>query len=149
MSNKKELLIVLGVLVIIIVSFIIGLLAGQRNVEKANLQIKKNYNSIPLEMEIREVIVSSSETEIKKYTLSQEEMYVIFNIIDNLTFSNETCDGLPTHIISFNSDGKEGLLTYAIEIYNTTDHIYSGLGEAILTNEQKEQLDKIVNKLYN
>lgn len=149
MSNKNRLFIVLGIIVIIAVSFIIGLFIGQKNAPKADVQITKTDNSIPLKIEIREILGAKSEREIKKYTLNKEEMYVIFNIIDNLTFSNETCDGMATHIISFNSEEKEGFLNYAIEMYDTETHIYSGLGEARITGEQKEQIDKIISKLYN
>ena len=59
----------------------------------------------------------SSVTPIKKYTLNQEEIYVIFNIIDNLTFTNETCDGLPTYYIKYNSEEEDGFITYGIEIF--------------------------------
>ena len=90
----------------------------------------------------------SSETSIKKYTLNQEEIYEIFNIIDNLTFENETCDGLSTYYIKYNSDEEDGFVTYGIEIFDNEYHITSaGNGEAILSNEQKEQLDEIIDKI--
>lgn len=90
----------------------------------------------------------SSVEPAKEYTLNQEEIYTIFSIIDNLTFSNETCDGIPTYIIRYNSQEKEGFITYGIEIFENSYHITSTeSGEAVLSNEQKEQLDKIIEKL--
>ena len=85
-----------------------------------------------------------------KYNLSQEEIYVFLNIIDNLTFSKETCDGMATYYIKYESDGKNSPITYGIETFGDEYHITSnGNGEAVLSNEQKEQLDKIINKVYN
>lgn len=90
----------------------------------------------------------SSVAPAKEYTLNQEEIYTIFSIIDNLTFSNETCDGIPTYFIRYNSQEKEGFITYGIEIFENSYHITSTeSGEAVLSNEQKEQLDKIIEKL--
>lgn len=92
----------------------------------------------------------SSRIPIEKYTLNQEEIYIIFSIIDNLTFSNETCDGVPTYYIRYNSEEKEDFITYGIETFENEYHITSNdKGEAILSKEQKEKIDKIINKLYN
>ena len=45
---------------------------------------------------------------------------------------------------------KEGFLTYGIEKFENEYHITSDeKGEAILSNEQQKQLDKIINKMYN
>ena len=35
-----------------------------------------------------------------------------------MTFSKETCDGIPTYFIKYNSKEKEGFLTYGIEKFN-------------------------------
>lgn len=92
----------------------------------------------------------SSVAPAKEYILNQEEIYTIFSIIDNLTFSNETCDGLPTYFIRYNSQEKEGFITYGIEIYESVYHITSdSKGEAILTAEQKEEIDEIIKKINN
>ena len=139
MNNKNKLFIILGIIVLIVVGFIVGLLVGQKNIQ----------NSIPLQIEIKELVASNTETEIKKYTLTQEEIYIFFDIINNLTFSDITCDGLTTHVISCSSNGKRKLLTYSLEAFNTTYHIKDGGGEAILSDSQRAQLEKIVNKLYN
>ena len=92
----------------------------------------------------------SSAVPARKYTLNQEEIYVIFNIIDNLTFVNETCDGIPTYIISYNSNEKENFISYGIEVFNSEYHITSNeKGEAILSSEQTEKLNEIIKKLNN
>lgn len=92
----------------------------------------------------------SSVAPAKEYILNQEEIYTIFSIVDNLTFSNETCDGLPTYFIRYNSQEKEGFITYGIEIFESEYHIISnGKGEAILSTEQKEKIDEIIKKIDN
>ena len=92
----------------------------------------------------------SSVTPIKKYTLNQEEIYIIFSIIDNLNFSKETCDGLPSYFIKYNSEEKEKFVTYGIELFDKEYHITSNeKGEAILSSEQKEKLNQIIKKLDN
>ena len=92
----------------------------------------------------------SSVVPAKEYILNQEEIYTIFSIIDNLTFSNETCDGLPTYFIRYNSQEKEGFMTYGIEMFESAYHITSNSkGEAILSTEQKEEIDKIIKRIDN
>lgn len=92
----------------------------------------------------------SSVTPMEKYTLNQEEIYVIFNIINKLTFSTETCDGFPDYYINYNSEEENGFVTYGIEIFDNAYHITSdSKGEAILSQEQKEELDKIITKYFN
>lgn len=92
----------------------------------------------------------SSVAPAKEYILNQEEIYTIFSIIDNLTFSNETCDGLATYFIRYNSQEKEGFITYGIETFESEYHIISnGKGEAILSTKQKEKIDEIIKKIDN
>ena len=239
MSSKQKVFIVIGMIIIIGVSFVVGLFIGQQNAPKNDLAIRKvvgqtfyaniesikqyndgsfhinvkglEINDISIDMTWRgekinisdlkegdnisitftdeiindisptpleEVVkiqllrddVEKQENEINnkvttidiqetglssvtppiKYTLNQEEIYTIFSIIDNLTFSKETCDGIPTYFIKYNSKEKEGFLTYGIEKFENEYHITSDeKGEAILSNEQQKQLDKIINKMYN
>ena len=115
------------------------------DVEKQENEINNKVTTI----DIQETGLSSV-TPPKKYTLNQEEIYTIFSIIDNLTFSKETCDGIPTYFIKYNSEEKEGFITYGIEIFENEYHITSEeKGEAILSNEQQKQLDEIINKMHN
>lgn len=100
-------------------------------------------------IDIQETGLSSKAPPIK-YTLNQEEIYTIFSIIDNLTFSKENCDGMVTYFIKYNSEEQEGFITYGIEKFENEYHITSPeKGEAILSNEHQKQLDKIISKMYN
>ena len=96
-------------------------------------------------------IETAFETNEKKvYTLNQEEIYQILDIIENVNFKKETCDGLPNYYIRFNSENEKGFVSYGVEIYNNEYHITSvDKGEAILSNNQKEQLEQIINKYFN
>ena len=249
MSNKQKILIVIGIIVIIGVSFAVGLFVGQKNVTNndlaiskvcgqtfyANIESIKQYNDGSFHLNVKglevndinyrgnftfkvednmdiiwrgekikvsdlavgnnisitftdEILTSisptplqevikvqlldntvketeinnkvttidietnglSSVTPIKKYTLNQEEIYMIFSIIDNLTFSEETYDGIPTYFIKYNSQEKENFVTYGIKVLENSYHITSNeKGEAILSSEQKEELNKIIEKLHN
>ncbi|MCC9261435.1 MAG: hypothetical protein K8V75_03545 [Methanobrevibacter woesei] len=119
----------------------------EEELQKDNRNQESNINNKVTTIDIQTTGLSS-ETSIKKYTLNQEEIYEIFNIIDNLTFSNETCDGLPTYYIKYNSEEENSFVTYGIEIFDDEYHVTSASnGEAILSNEQKEQLDEIIDKI--
>ena len=119
----------------------------EEELQKDNRNQENNINNKVTTIDIQTTGLSS-ETSIKKYTLNQEEIYEIFNIIDNLTFSNETCDGLPTYYIKYNSEEEDSFVTYGIEIFDDEYHVTSASnGEAILSNEQKEQLDEIIDKI--
>ena len=119
----------------------------EEELQKDNRNQENNINNKVTTIDIQTTGLSS-ETSIKKYTLNQEEIYEIFNIIDNLTFSNETCDGLPTYYIKYNSEEEDGFVIYGIEIFDDEYHVTSASnGEAILSNEQKEQLDEIIDKI--
>ncbi len=243
MSIKQKIFVTIGIIVIIGVSFVVGLLVGQKNVSNndtevskvysqtfyANIQSIKQYNDGSIHLNVKglnvndihyrgyftfkvddnidiirgkekikvsdlaigdnisitftdEIINSVSPTPLqevvkvqllnevnnkvttidieetglssvapaKKYTLNQEEIYTIFNIIDNLTFSKETCDGTETYFIKYNSEEEDGFITYGIEVFDDEYHITSeGRGEAILSSEQREQLKQILNKIHD
>ena len=163
MSSKTKILIMVGIIVIVGVSFVIGLLVGKRNMsispmplnEFGKIQIlddKKQENEINNRVTTINIQTTglSSSTPIKEYTLNQEEIYEIFNIIDNLTFINETCDGIPTYFIKYNSEEKENFISYGVEVFNNEYHITSNeKGEAILSSEQTEKLNEIIKKIDN
>ena len=75
-----------------------------------------NINNKVTTISIQETGLSSIAP-AKEYTLNQEEIYTIFSIIDNLTFSNKTCDGLKTYFIRYNRKEYEGVFTYGIELF--------------------------------
>ena len=117
--------------------------------QENNEDKENNINNKVTTIDIQENGLSSA-VPARKYTLNQEEIYVIFNIIDNLTFVNETCDGIQTYIISYNSNEKENFISYGIEVFNSEYHITSNeKGEAILSSEQTEKLNEIIKKLNN
>ena len=101
----------------------------------------KNINSI----EISENGLSSVSP-ARNYMLNKDEMYILANLINNLTFSdpNETCDGISNYIIKYNNED----ITYGIEVYDDVIHIVkAGGGEAVLSNEQSEMVKNIINKV--
>ena len=122
------------------------------------LKIIDDYNEKQVNDEINNRVTTidiqttglSSTTPMKKYTLNQEEIYIVFNIIDNLTFIKETCDGIPTYFIRYNSEEKENFISYGIEVLDNKYHITSNeKGEAILSGEQTKELNEIIKKLDN
>ena len=73
-------------------------------------------------------------------------MYMLANLIDSLSFSkpNETCDGLSNYVIKYNN----GDTTYGIETYEDATHIVrNGGGEAVLNDEQREQVNELLKNL--
>ena len=114
MSNKKKFFIVLGIIVIVAISFILGFFVGKRNVLKTEL---------PLQIEIRGINSELTGIGQKNYTLSQDEIYILLDIITNLNIITGSCDGLPSYIISFNSNDKKDIITLSLEKFNTDYHI--------------------------
>ena len=109
--------------------------------EKRQYLEEKNISSIV----ISEVGYSSARP-AKSYTLNQDEMYTLANLIDSLSFSkpNETCDGLSNYVIKYNN----GDTTYGIETYEDATHIVrNGGGEAVLNDEQREQVNELLKNL--
>lgn len=97
-----------------------------------------------------ETAFENNENGKKAETLNQEEIYEIFNIIDNLKFTKETCDGLPSYYIKYNSENQDGFVIYGVEVYDNEFHITSSeKGEAILSDSQKEQLENIISQNFN
>ena len=116
--------------------------------KKSNIEINDKVTTIDLQT--TGLVSETPMKEYKKYTLNQEEIYEIFNIIDSLKFDSKTCDGLPTYYIQYNSKEENGFVVYGIEIFDNEYHITSqSNGEATLSKEQKEQIDKIISKLDN
>ena len=117
--------------------------------KKNNEKKENNINNKVTTIDIQETGLSSVAP-AKKYTLNQEEIYVIFNIIENVTFINETCDGIPTYFIRYNSEEKENFISYGIEVFDNKYHITSNeKGEAILSGEQTKELNEIIKKIDN
>lgn len=122
------------------------------NYEDFNDEIKKYNEEFEKKQYLEEknislIVISevgySSARPAKSYTLKLDEMYTLANLIDSLTFSNpnETCDGLSNYVIKYNN----GDMTYGIEVYDDVTHIVrNGGGEAVLNDEQREQVNEIL-----
>lgn len=99
-----------------------------------------------------EKISLSDANNTKTCTLNQEEANLIFNIINNSTFTSETCDGLMSYSIKYNYEDESKNKSYGIEDYDDKYHILSSNNiqtvEAIITGKEKEQLDNIINKYF-
>lgn len=125
------------------------------NYEDFNDEIKKYNEEFEKKQYLEEknislIVISevgySSARPAKSYTLKLDEMYTLANLIDSLTFSNpnETCDGLSNYVIKYNN----GDMTYGIEVYDDVTHIVrNGGGEAVLNDEQREQVNEILKNL--
>ena len=161
---KKKLKVIggiLGVIVVLeIVLFIVDCNDFKEEMQKPEMKYEEklqedneykenNINNKVTTIDIQENGLSSV-VPARKYTLNQEEIYVVFDIIDNLTFVNENCDGIPTYIINYNSNEKENFISYGIEVFNSEYHITSNeKGEALLSSEQTEKLNEIIKKINN
>lgn len=136
--NKGLKVIGIVVGIVIVLSFIFFM------VEEKETNVNNKVTTIQLETAF--TINESS----KKYTLNQEDTNIIVDIINNLTYTKETCDGLPKYYIKYNIGNKKEIVTYGIEEYNNGYHItFSGKGEAQLSEFQNEELRKIINKYFN
>ncbi len=126
------------------------------NYEDFNDEIKKYNEEFEKKQYLEEknislIVISevgySSARPAKSYTLKLDEMYTLANLIDSLTFSNpnETCDGLSNYVIKYNN----GDMTYGIEVYDDVTHIVrNGGGEAVLNDEQREQVNELLRKVF-
>ena len=124
--------------IVIVFSFILCM------VEEKETNVNNKVTTIQLENAF------TIDESLKKYTLNQEEIYQIFNIIDNLIYTKETCDGLPKYYIKYNIDNKKENLIYGIEEYDNGYHItFLDKGEARLSEVQNKELRKIINKYFN
>ena len=114
-----------------------------------NLNLENNINNEGITIEI---IGLSDVNNTKTYTLNQAEANEINNIINNATFSSETCDGLMSYSIKYNYEDESKNKSYGIEDYDDKYHILSSNNmqtvEAIISGKEKEQLDNIINKYF-
>ena len=116
----------------------------EKSLEDGEQEKDNNINNKVTTIDIETAFDFDEDTK-KIYTLNQEEIYVIFNIMHNITFKEETCDGLPSYYIKYNSNSEKAFITYGVEIYENEYHITSDKGEAILSSEQMKQFDEILD----
>ena len=85
----------------------------------------------------------------KKITLNQKETSSMLNILSSISFSPESCLGLPDYYVEINTKEKENAYTYSLEMYDNNYHItLEKIGEAILSSAQRNEIDKIINKYF-
>lgn len=88
--------------------------------------------------------------EKKTVTLDEEDTSILYQIIQFLEFKKETCDGLSNYYISLNSEIENNLEQYGLETYESSYHITAkNQGEAILSNDQRDIVKKIISKYFN
>ena len=116
-----------------------------------NLNTKNNINNEGITITI-EKFGFSDVNNAKICTLNQEEANEIINIINNASFTSETCDGLTSYSIKYNCKDESKNKSYGIEDYGDKYHILSSNNmktiEAIITGKEKEQLDNIIDKYF-
>ena len=130
------------------------------NYDDFNDEIEEYNNNLNLENIINNEGITitieknglSDVNNIKTCTLNQAEANEINNIINNATFSSETCDGLMSYSIKYNYEDESKNKSYGIEDYDDEYHILSSNNmqtvEAIISGKEKEQLDNIINKYF-
>lgn len=118
---------------------------------KNNFNIENNKKNEDITITIEKFGLSDVNN-TKTCTLNQEEANLIFNIINNSTFTSETCDGLMSYSIKYNYEDESKNKSYGIEDYDDEYHILSSNNiqtvETIITGKEKEQLDNIFNKYF-
>ena len=120
----------------------------QENKQNTNGTSIIDYNKVTT-IDIETSEFGAIENAGEKYTLTQEEMDIMFDIFKNIEFKKETCDGLPKYYIKFNSKEKENFRMFGLEIFESSYHITSSSGgEAISSDTQREQIDKIIDSHF-
>lgn len=134
----------------------IHILNKQKENNTVNVQEQKllSINGIQLDTsKITTIVIEKNfllegeETQI--YTLNQEEIYTVMNILQNLYFTEETCDGIPEYLIRINIKDSENSETFSIERYSNEVHILSNSDEAVLTEEQSNEIKRIIGEYFN
>jgi hypothetical protein len=156
LTSKPKLITIIIITVLFCVGFLLGTFVG---ISRKNSDIKEmneiNTNTSQLDNQNNKVTTIDLEKtfeidgETKRVTLNQEEMYEIFNIIDNLEYTKNTCDGLPNYMIKYNSENEQCFINYGVETYTSTYHITTEeKGEAILSQEQLIKMNEIIEKYF-
>lgn len=134
---KKKLYIII---LLMIVALILTITFFYNKHNKANMANDLNEKEISIRTSDFNIGVEKKKIVINDIT----EIKNIENIIHNLDFSKETCDGLSYYILTIN-DNEE----YGIEIYPNGYHITDkSKGEARLTEEQTNTIKELISKYF-
>ena len=153
---KKVIKIILIIIAIIIILGVIFLVVDYNKVKNKN-EIENNIN-FENKTSNEDIIITiqkfglSDVNNAKICTLNQAEANEIINIINNASFTSETCDGFMSYSIKYNYKDESKNKSYGIEDYGDKYHILSSNNvqtvEAIITGKEKEQLDNIIDKYF-
>lgn len=139
MSNIQKILIVVGLIVIIVVSFIRGLLIGQKNTAKNNLA--KTYNLDILNLnEISSVTIDTlSEFGKVKEITDKETIETVYNVFNDKTTQIESVNDNPINpeilfSVTFKNDNGDYKLAYIYKKDNKyyIEQPYNGIYETSL-----------------
>lgn len=147
---KKELkigLVILLLVCLVLVSSFVILKQKNANSKNELIQSQPFYNNENVSVEISDAILYEGEKE-RTFILDQEETKTILNILENLNFKKETCDGIADYIIKVNNIKEDDVKSFMLEVYSKECHILIQNGEAVLTEEQSNQITTIINKYF-
>ena len=153
----KTISIILGIIILLGSLFMVGRPKENNNAnvfEQQEAYInEKNKEDVPNQNKVTTIDIEKSflidGEERQSYTLNQEEIYVVMNIIQDLYFTDETCDGIPDYAIKINTQDTESLNMFSVEIYDKEVHLLKDSEEAVLTEEQSSELKTIIEKYFN
>lgn len=139
MSNIQKILIVVGLIVIIVVSFISGLLIGQKNVAKNNLAKTYNLDILNLYQISSITIDTLSEFEKVKEITDKETIETVYNVFNNKTTQKESVNDNPINpeilfSVTFKNDNGDYKLAYIYKKDNKyyIEQPYNGIYEISL-----------------
>lgn len=149
LTNKQKVIAISTLVVLFCIGFLLGIFTGierkNRDMNALNTNTLENINNKVTTIDIETAFTTEENT--KSATLNQEDIYVLFNIIDHLNFKKETCDGVPYYYFKYNSEDENAFVTYGLEMFDNVYHITnSEKGEAVLSPEQVVKIRQIQEK---
>ncbi len=141
-KGLKITLIILAILVLVILTFF---LIGYFNKDI------KDYGQGPIKQSEENITIglaySIDFNETKSITLNQEETQKVTEILNNLNFHKETCDGISNYYINYSNENTS--VSYGLETYESSYHItLSEKGEAVLSEDERDYIEQILEKYF-
>ena len=106
-----------------------------------------DYDDFNEDIKLFEREIVKIEKDDVSYVLNEEDEKSILKILNNLTFSDITCDGLPEYYIKVKIDDEEKI--YALEIFNEISHIRFNNQEAVLSLIEISKINSIISEYFN
>lgn len=89
------------------------------------------------------ITIESIDEENKKIILNTIESEKLANMLKNLDYQKETCDGISSYNITYDN------IIYGLEVFNSAYHItLAGKGESVLAKKNKEFFDILIKKYF-